>query len=566
MRRAFAGVALAAALLLTACTGLPTSGPVYPGNPVREVEDAPAPDLLSAPPQPGASPQQIVDGFLVAGASARDDWATAREYLTPEIRSTWQPLASVTVDRLSERSTSTLLPASSPTASAAPQTVDIVQRVTSDAFVSGAGEYTPAEGRASTLNFRLEQVDGQWRISEAPDGLVLYREVFATVYQPASVMYFDPTFTFLVPDVRWFPRSLIAARVAQAVVDLPPSEWLEDSVVTAFPEGVDLASGAVPLVDGAARVELDSGAFGLEQRTLDRMLTQLEMSLASVDIDEVQMTVGTTSLGGQEVAVQSTRVDQKPLVELADGGFGYLGAEALEIIPGLSQAVTGLDARAVSVSRDRTSAAVLTASGAVVRARDDGTVQQLDASRPDLLAPSVDPAGVIWSVSRSDPAAFLAFPDDGDPVPVAAAWPGSSEVIAFQVSRDGTRLAALVTANGRTEVWASGIVREGSTPVAIGEPLLVASTTAAGIGLAWLDGTSVGVVLRSDSGSSILRQPIGGRGDATTVESGVVDIAGGNSTVRLRTDAGALLIERGSIWEEAAEGVIVLGVQQGPLE
>jgi hypothetical protein len=550
-------------LLLTACTGLPTSGAVNPGNDPIDTNDAPSIDLRPDPPLEGASPEQIVDGFIRAGSGPQDNWATAREYLTPEFAAQWRPEEGVTIDRLAERTTAAAEPTSTPSGGE-DASVHVTQRITAEATVSEIGEYAPADGKSVELPFRLVRNDeGEWRIAEARNGVVLYREVFPVVYQTASVMFFDPTWEYLVPDVRWFPSPLLTARVAAALIDGPPSEWLAAAVSSAFPENVSLVGGAVPVVDDTAQVELTSAALALDSLTLDRMQTQLEASLRSVYDGEVQMTVETTPLDAQPVSVRSTRVDPSPLVQLEGGEFGFLGAESIEAIPGLSQAVESANPTAIAVSPDRASAAVLTRSGAVVRALEDGTVGELDLARPGLVAPSVDPYGTVWSVPGSDPDAFLAFPVEGDPIPLLAPWPGATELAAFQVSRDGTRLAALVVVNGRTEVWTAGILRDGATPVALGEPVVVSTSTSPGIDLAWLDDTTLGVLLASGESASLLRQPIGGVGRLSSVPSGVVSVSGGNSSARLRTSDGVLLVERGSNWEQGADGVRVLAVQQG---
>ena len=68
-----------AALALSACAGLPTSGPVTPGLPAGT--DAGNPDFSFRPdsPQPGATPEQIVTGFIRAGSGPADNRAIARE-------------------------------------------------------------------------------------------------------------------------------------------------------------------------------------------------------------------------------------------------------------------------------------------------------------------------------------------------------------------------------------------------------------------------------------------------------------------------------------------------------
>lgn len=561
-KRAAAVLAAGMLLLLTACTGLPTSGPVQPGNEPGTGTDVRPYALVPDPPLQGASPQQIVDGFLRAGSGPVDEWATARLYLTPEFAPKWRPQAGVTIDRLGDRSAPTSAEPAAAEAST-PTTVALSVRITPEAFVSGDGQYTPSDGNAVTLDFRLVQIDGQWRIDQAPEGVVLYQEDFRTVYQSANVMFFDPTWTYLVPDVRWFPRPLIATRVTQALIDGAPSEWLGGAVATAFPQNVSLVGNAVPVRGREAVVELGSAALGLEALTLDRMQTQLHRSLESVDVAAVQMTVGTTPLDAQELAVRSTRVDTRPLVELADGDFGFLGADSFEPVSALSEAVESAAAQSITVGSERRSAAVLTQSGAVVRANDDGTVDALDTTRAGLAPPSIDPSGAVWSARHDEPGSFLVFPSAGEAAALTAPWPSARRLAAFQVSRDGTRLAAAVSANGRTEVWVAGIARENGVPTSLSDAQVLATTSSTALDLAWLDDSQLGILLSSGETTTLLRQPIGGAGTTTVLPSSAVDIAGGNSIVRLRTTEGLLLVERGENWEEIARDVAVLAVQQG---
>ena len=61
----------AVALALAGCSGLPTAGPVNPGLPADA--EAGNPDFAFQPdsPQPGATPEEIVDGFIRAGHRPR---------------------------------------------------------------------------------------------------------------------------------------------------------------------------------------------------------------------------------------------------------------------------------------------------------------------------------------------------------------------------------------------------------------------------------------------------------------------------------------------------------------
>jgi hypothetical protein len=543
-----------AALVLSACAGLPVSGPVNPG--LAAGEDAGSPEFLFRPdePQPGATPEQIVEGFIRAGSGPGPaaNWEVARMFLAPSIRETWKPEASVTIDVPDDRE-----PVS-------PSEGAVELSLVTVATVDSTGAYLPDAG-VTQLSFRLaQQDDGEWRITEAPDGVVIDREVFSSVFHRYSLMYFDPTWQFLVPDVRWFPTTNAATRVADALVNGSPSGWLADSVVNAFPESVSLARPSVPLESGVAQVTLSREALLVESTTLDRMQTQLAASLATANVSGAQMLVASTPLTAEAVSTRSTRVTGPPLVQTEDG-FGFLAGDELTPIAGLSDAMELVAPAAIQVSPDRDFAAVRLVDGGVARVPADGPIAVID-TRPALVDPSADPFGYIWSVPRDQPSAITAFSVVGQQFPVADAWPGASEIVAMALSRDGTRIAALLVTGGRSEVWIAGIVRgTEAVPVRLGEAVPLGPLAGPGSGLAWLDDTTVGVLSTDAAGALFTEQLVGGPSTATDAPQGAASVAGATSisTVRLRTDDGSLFVKRGANWQRTTSGILILATQQG---
>lgn len=553
-RGTLSAAALAVALLLSSCAGLPTSGPVSAG--LETDSEAAPPDFSFLPdrPVPGASPEEIVAGFIRAGSGpgANGDWERAREFLAPEIRSTWNPWASVTIDLSGDRVYS-----STDQGSVSLSFVTV-------ASVNENGTYEKTDEESSSLPFELaRQEDGEWRITEAHDGIMLDRDVFPRVFRDYAVMYFDSSWEYLVPDVRWFPTANAPSRITTALVNRPRSEWLAESVRTAFPESVE-ASPSVPFDSGVAEVELSPSALAVPSTTMDRMLTQLEASLASAGVSEVELSVGGTPVAAEPVPVRSTRVTGPPLV-LIEEGFGFLIGDELETVPGLTQVISTVSPVSIQVTAARDVAALRLADGTVARQSSDGSSDLLD-DRPDLIDPTIDPFEVVWSVPRTQPAALAAFLRDGTQVEVADAWPGATQIAAMAVSRDGSRIAAVVTAGARSAVWVAGVIRSDEAPLRLGAPIPIGSIFGTGVGLAWLDDNTVGVVSHDDESSVVLEQLVGGPAiSTTTAPVGIASIAGGNaiSTVRLRGEDGALYIRRGTNWQQSASDILVLATQQG---
>ncbi len=549
-----AALVVIAALVLAACAGLPLSGPVNPG--LAAGEDAGSPEFIFRPdePQPGATPEQIVDGFIRAGSGPGPaaNWEVARMFLAPSIRETWKPEASVTIDVPDDRE------------SVSPSEGAVELSLVAVATVDSSGAYQPDAG-LTQLSFRLaQQDDGQWRITEAPDGVVIDRDVFVNVFHRYSLMYFDPTWQFLVPDVRWFPTTNAATRIASALVNGSPSGWLGGSVVNSFPESVSLARPSVPLESGVAQVTLSAEALQLESTTLDRMQTQLTASLATASVSGAQMLVASTPLTAEPVSTRSTRVTGPPLVQ-TEAGFGFLSGDELTPVAGLSDAMELIAPAAIQVSPDRDFAAVRLVGGGVARVPADSPVAVVD-TRSSLIDPSADPFGYIWSVPRDEPAAVTAFSTAGQQSAVADAWPGASEIVAMGVSRDGTRLAALLVTGGRSEVWIAGIVRGAeAVPVRLGEAVPLGPLAGPGSGLAWLDDTTVGVLSTEAEGPQFTEQLVGGPATATDAPQGAASVAGATSisSVRLRTDDGSLFVKRGANWQRTTIGILILATQQG---
>ena len=552
-RGILAAILTAAALALSGCAGLPTSGPVTPGLPAGT--DAGSPDFSFRPdsPQPGATPEQIVAGFIRAGSGPADNWAIAREYLAPSISSSWDPSAEVTIDVESDRNY------------ASPTPDQVVLTLTAVASTDAIGAYSQVEAGPTEVPFQLaQQEDGEWRITQARDGIVLDRDQFGTVFHRYSLMYFDPTWEFLVPDVRWFPAVNKETHIADALIEGGPSPWLAASVLTAFPEDVSLARPSVPVVDGVAHVELDDSALAATPAALSRMQTQLDASLASANVSSVQISVSSTALEIEPVKTRSTRVSTLPLVVTADG-FGFLSGDQLEPLDGLSATMATVAPAAIQVAPDGDFAGVRLADGTVARVSADGEVAVFD-TRAGLVDPTVDPWGYTWSVPRDAPAGLAAFSGSGDRIDMTDAWPDASQITAMSLSRDGARLAAVVTSGGRPALWIAGVIRStDGVPSGLGDPLTLTPLPGPGAALAWLDDISVGVLTRNGDVPAVVDLVVGGPTATTLTPDSVTQIAGANqaTTVRLRAAEGALYVQRGSNWTQTATRILVLATQQG---
>lgn len=553
-RRGILSLALAVcgALVLSACAGMPTAGPVTVGLGSGDVDESVDVSFVAAGPQKGASPEQIVQGFLAAGTSPEGNWAVAKEFLAPTLKETWNPNAGVTIDALASREI----------VAGAEDSVTATVRAVAD--VDETGAYREVEPGPTSLPFTLaQQANGEWRITKAEDGIVLDRDFFPQIYRSYSLMYFDTSWTYLVPDVRWFPaRNNTASRIVTELIDGGPSPWLRGAVVSAFPDDIS-APGSVTNENGVAQVEVPPAALGLSSTQLNRMQAQLEASLASANFSDAVMTVGTVDIQATPAPTRSTRVEARPAV-LTKDGFGFLVGDELQPIAGITEGMKNLAPVSIELTPDRRVAAVRVQSGAVVRLRDDQKNVVVD-DRAGLINPTVDGDSYIWSVPAARPSALLAFAPDGKTVPIADAWSEASRISAMELSRDGTRLVALVSSGGRNEAWVAAVIRDGGAPVRLGDPVRLATLPGSAVDIAWLDDATVGIVSSVDGEDVVLTQEVAGVRETTNAPQNVTTIVGGNQLtgVRLASSDGTMYIRTGTRWQSSATGILLLATQQG---
>jgi len=569
IRRIVRGALVALALLgLTACASLPVTGDVRPGFAAGQNDGGS--DLAFVPqgPSDGMDPKQIVRGFMDAASSPKDSWRIARQFLTADAAQKWKPDAGVTIDTGSAERKLDLPDLPKEAVSA---TVKLGLQQTASVDETGAYSGQPVN-RAAEMSFALaKNKGGQWRISAAPDGIVLDAESFAAadVFAPYALEYYDPTWTYLVPDVRWFPkRENTASRIVQSLVSGKPSPWLAGAVRTAFTGDIALGRDSVTLDSQTAEVALTDAALGADPVTLSRMRTQLERSLSSlsgVGVLQVKLTVSGRDLDAGAASAAPTAVDSRPLV-LTDKGFGYLSGGDIVPIPGVSPELAAFPQpiTAISAATGAQRVAVQGANGAVYTVTD-GKVDQIDG-RSGLIPPTLDPFGYIWTVPQQSPAAVLAWSTSVQSRPITGPQ-DAAQILSFSVSRDGSRLAMAVSVNGQIRVEVAAISRDDrGAPTAIGDPSAnqIAWPTGGVLDIVWLDDTTVGVLSSEGSNLVVLEQQVGGPAKSVGVPDATQSIAPASPATALQLlGNGVLWVRNGPTPQQVSTNVKVLAVQLG---
>lgn len=484
LTRARAAVVPALALLLAVlvggvggagCAQIPTSGPIEEGEPVSLEDPAPYVQIVATAPQRGDSQLEIVRGFFEAMASYSPDYPTARLFLAPRIRDAWRPQAGVTVYDGS---------AGLPVVHAGRQQVRV--SAPKVATIGRGGTYERAErGSRMRLRLTLTRSAGEWRIARLPQGLVMSAYDVAREYVGYNLYFFDPSYEVVVPDRVFLPRNAnTATLLVQSLLD-GPTRWLAPAVRTAFPDGTRLQVSSAPVVDGLVQVPLSAEAAGSTTAERDAMSAQLVWTLRQapgvtavrVSIDGVPLlrsgddsgvlTVDSwqrydaelLGSGVQPYAVEKGRVGRltRGVLRPVEGPFGDRSPPLRSVGAGLEG-----DAPLAAVSDDGTKGWLAEAV--------PGARQGLVVEGRDLATPSWDRTGLVWFVDRGARRPLQVF-QAGDPaggrgerirqrrirVPESLA---GEDVRALRVSRDGVRVAIVVSAGGAERLVLAAVVRD----------------------------------------------------------------------------------------------------------
>jgi hypothetical protein len=553
------GVLAFLSAVLMACTSIPSSGPVNSTDRSTGVDTSDV-DFLPPGPSTGATPEEIIAGFIAAGTAAQDNYRVARSYLAEEVKEDWNPNASVLIRR------------GEPLVSVVSNTVaSYVAPVI--ASVDELGRFsTSASVSAQTLDFRLVREDEEWRISGLSNGIVLTEAAFAEAFSSYRLYYFSAGYRELVPDIRWFAsRGEVSSKIVRGLLEAP-SFWLDQgSTVTAFPEGTQLALTPISVVDGVASVDLTTRVLTADEITRSRMLTQLTASLSQVQgISSARISVNQNDLvisaPGEEGPTLSSGRDPRSVV-LRDRRFGYVQGGSVQEIEGLSSEVASLIPQRIFYSSEFDRALATRTDG--LWSLEPGREPVIIDPRADLVRGIIDNCGFVWSSTReASPEMAQIITPQGEIVPLPLEIGSNSSLVSFELARDDTRLLVLVQTETGVRVLLGAITRDADCqPVTLGEFVELGPVDGTAVDAAWIDDSRLAVVVTEDSSgqgevlvfdvsgqSSTLGRPL----RPVTLVGGV----GGISGLRLLAEDGLMYQPRGNGWQATGERASVLATQR----
>ncbi len=486
---------VALSVALSACAAsIPESGPIIEGPAGGAGADGQVIRVIARPPADGATPVDIVRGFLEANASFQDDYAVARAYLTTSSATTWNPAAQTAVY---DGSAAKVAPEGEAKATLTAPFLGVID---------SQGSYS-VEPSGSVVDKAFETVreNGQWRITAPPAGLLLNRNDVERGYRTYNAYFLDPQFGTVVPDPLTIPSvgSAVATTLVRRLL-AGPTEWLAPAVRTAFPQGASLAIDSVPVDGGIAQVSLDASALALDEKTRAALSAQIVWTLRQLpEIAGVRISAGGVPLtvAGQP-AVQT--VDAWPTFNpdafaptavgyaITDKGVVRLRTDGAEVVSGAAgSGKTGLSS--IAIAGDGLTIAAVDAKGEkLVQAPvAEGSAWRTRIEGTGLASIGFDHEGTVWWVDVNGVHAFAQI--GPTTIPVTVEGVGRARPVGISVSRDGTRAAVLLRRGPRTEVALMRIERRGDG-IRLSGARRVESVIGSAVDVAWASATELAVL------------------------------------------------------------------------
>jgi hypothetical protein len=462
-KQALVVVATVAALLAAAgCVRVPESGPVVGTGSQGTADDPPGVFIDPNPPEPGASPPEIVTGFLDAMTATPIQTNAAKQFLTSDAQAAWKP----------EAETITYSEASPPRGG-----LRVSVTLGGARHLDGRGSYLgrlPARDRS--LTFPMASEDGEWRIARAPDALIVPDSWFEQRFRQVSLYFFDPSARILVPEPVFVPRGEQLATALTGALLRGPGPALEGISRSFIPEGLSFGLSVPVSEEGIADLALRGFSGRLTPDASEQMLAQLAWTLRQ----EPTIRFLRVSVGGQQITLpggeslfdvdeQGARYDPTVLgastliYGLRDGRLVSGPPDSLAPVDG-PMGVSRLGVRSVAVSMTADQVVGVTGGGGgvlltSVRNQDDQVESVVSGAR-GLIRPGWDFSDRVWLVDNGPGGARVSYLSGNGPVGVRVPGVTGRRVAHFIVSRDGSRLVAVVRRARGDQVMVSRIVHD----------------------------------------------------------------------------------------------------------
>lgn len=450
-----------AAALLSACAGVPdSSAPEV----VQTVGGAQPVQQPAVTPEPGADPREIVAGFLANNAANDEHHSAARAFLTPEEKNRWSDVSQTTI--LDNPQIGTF---ENNTITVQGHTVGTLdQNGVYTPNLQGDGNGAGVSSSALTIAVGLKQVNGQWRIDQVPNGLVISASQFSQYYTQRVIYFYDQSEQHLLPVPRY---SALADPTLLA-------SWLMTQMVTQ-PLGT-----ALPSIPNPAQIKVNLGALltvdipgssQLDAATRNRMAAQVALTLDQAS-HAVQMEITDGSKPVQIPSIGSARfsagqfagllnpINGTPTLYYINRGGVY--DQTRKPLPGkIGDGSYALTSVALAVMSTSSPLLVAGTTGAPDNARlligQVGGAMHGTSVRGKLSRPAWVPGmPEVW-IGAGQQLYRVGTDGKATPVPIAAgSGTVSGQILAIRFSPEASRVAMVIAAPGGTaQIWIGTVVR-----------------------------------------------------------------------------------------------------------
>ena len=449
---------VAGMLLPTGCANIPSSS-----RPQVIAESVPAaspsdddPRYDEIVPRVGEAPEDIVRDYLRAGGSFEREHARARAYLTGAGNEAWKDDQGAAVLE------------DSPYLNVSDDGATVQMTARQRGRIDPDGAYIPNVA-PYPYTFRLRKVNGNWRIDNPPNGLLIEAGTFDAAYRPYEVYFLNSTRARVVPDVRYFAasRDSLPSLLVNAIQN-GPSELLAGAVASDL-EGVTLQNNVEQEAD---RVRVYLTGLDDEAGTLtEGGFAQLVWTLDQVGVRGVEVYADNQLLFPKSAPKRSVQQLSEwrafspdglsaatPGYFVRDGAVWTTKDEPVAGPAGRSR----FGAVSVGVSTDQRFLAVVRRSAAGGRTLFVGapgslrtTVTASSLTQPTWGAET----GEVWTVRNGTDVVVVTAAGQTAPV-VVSNGVALGPVRALQLSRDGTRVAVVTGDGDRAQLWAGIVVRD----------------------------------------------------------------------------------------------------------
>lgn len=556
--------AVAAVLALSACAGIPSSGPV---TKVADDGGTNESTVRYSPVRPvkGASPQEIVRGYLDAMLAYPVTSGTAAAFLTPDGAKDWSSSASVRVYSTSQASGATRARDSVGGVGGDTATpVQVQLTLTEDARLDRQGHYT-RRARPAEISYRLQRVGGEWRIANPQVGMLVNRKFYDDYFRPFTIYYFDRPASRLVPDpIHLAVGDQVVSSLVSSLVRGPQASDKQATRTFVPPPG-SLRPSVPVSSDGIADIGFDEDFSTKSESVLDHLSAQIVWTLRQVpDVTGVRLIGSTTPLFNNGSDVQD--IDSW-------GGFGpsitrghayaVSGRKVVQIDNDRIRPLTGAwgkDARdATSIGVSDSGVAGVLAGGTRVRVTDRQGRAARTFPGSGLIAPRWDGDGRLWLTDRPGSRTRVRLVEGSKIRTLDIGGLARLGASTFALSPDGSRYAVTVSRSGGATIYVGRVLRDVKDRIlGLGDPSPVHTPARAPRSATWSSGTELAYVADNQAGRQLYLTSVdgasttggGSRGGALLpdVDADTLAIGTGQSPASYVTD------ERKRLWYLPATG------------